>query len=298
MRKNVTVKDVAAALGYQLRTAKRETASALTFAIVAHDLLSRQSIWTQQMFYSVFNTLSHYGHQTVLEFLPSGSDAVLASARGAADCMVWSEFPDRFYANLAKATGGMPVVSYSRTAPYDNSVAVMVDNQRSMSQTVGYLLASKHCDIAYMTWARKFELSAERQTGFRATMAEFGQRVDEERVYQLYERPPDWEADHPGSVMGYEATRELLKLTPCPASLEYGSRENWCSLREQYRFRIIRFNRLSRNHKERSRSMFGTTGGYFWLDSWILANIAQLGTQKFCGLFLNRSNDPCERQYD
>jgi len=44
--------------------------------------------------------------------------------------------------------------------------------------------------------------------------------------------------------------------------------------------------------------MFGGTGGYFWLDSWILANIVQLGTQKFCGLFLNRSNDPCGRQFD
>lgn len=44
--------------------------------------------------------------------------------------------------------------------------------------------------------------------------------------------------------------------------------------------------------------MFGGTGGYFWLDSWILANIVQLGTQAFCGRFLNRTNDPCGRQFD
>lgn len=44
--------------------------------------------------------------------------------------------------------------------------------------------------------------------------------------------------------------------------------------------------------------MFGGTGGYFWLDSWILANIVQLGTQTFCRQFLNRQNDPCGRQYD
>ena len=44
--------------------------------------------------------------------------------------------------------------------------------------------------------------------------------------------------------------------------------------------------------------MFGGTGGYFWLDSWILANVVQLGTQQFCRQFLNRSNDPCGRQYD
>jgi len=38
--------------------------------------------------------------------------------------------------------------------------------------------------------------------------------------------------------------------------------------------------------------------GYFWLDTWILANIIQLGTQDFCKRFLNRRNDPCGRQYD
>lgn len=44
--------------------------------------------------------------------------------------------------------------------------------------------------------------------------------------------------------------------------------------------------------------MFGGTCGYYRLDSWILANIVQLGTQAFCGRFLNRTNDPCGRQYD
>ena len=38
--------------------------------------------------------------------------------------------------------------------------------------------------------------------------------------------------------------------------------------------------------------------GYYWLDTWILANIIQLGTQDFCRKFLNRQNDPCGRQYD
>ena len=45
-------------------------------------------------------------------------------------------------------------------------------------------------------------------------------------------------------------------------------------------------------------SMFGGTGGYFRLDSWILSNIVQLATQRFCKHFLNRTNDPCGRQYD
>ncbi len=44
--------------------------------------------------------------------------------------------------------------------------------------------------------------------------------------------------------------------------------------------------------------MFGGTGGCYWLDSWILANIVQLGTQRFCRQFLDRRNDPCGRQYD
>lgn len=38
--------------------------------------------------------------------------------------------------------------------------------------------------------------------------------------------------------------------------------------------------------------------GYYWLDTWILANIIQLATQEFCQRNLNRTNDPCGRQYD
>ncbi len=45
-------------------------------------------------------------------------------------------------------------------------------------------------------------------------------------------------------------------------------------------------------------SVFGGTSGFLRLDSWILANIVQLGTQRFCRKFLNRRNDPTGRQYD
>ena len=38
--------------------------------------------------------------------------------------------------------------------------------------------------------------------------------------------------------------------------------------------------------------------GYYWLETWILANIIQLATQEFCRSFLNLQNDPCGRQYD
>lgn len=37
---------------------------------------------------------------------------------------------------------------------------------------------------------------------------------------------------------------------------------------------------------------------YFWLDTWVIANVIQLATQDFCFHFLNRTNDPCGRQYD
>lgn len=37
---------------------------------------------------------------------------------------------------------------------------------------------------------------------------------------------------------------------------------------------------------------------YFWLDTWIMANVLQLGTQDFCKRFLNSHNDPCGRQFD
>ncbi len=38
--------------------------------------------------------------------------------------------------------------------------------------------------------------------------------------------------------------------------------------------------------------------GYYWLDTWVLANVIQLATQEFCMRHLNRKKDPCGRQYD
>lgn len=43
---------------------------------------------------------------------------------------------------------------------------------------------------------------------------------------------------------------------------------------------------------------FYSIGGYMRLDSWIMANIIQLGTQSFCRRYLTRNVDPCGRQYD
>ena len=37
---------------------------------------------------------------------------------------------------------------------------------------------------------------------------------------------------------------------------------------------------------------------YFWLDSWVLANIIQLATQSFCNRFLDYRIDPGHRLYD
>ena len=41
-----------------------------------------------------------------------------------------------------------------------------------------------------------------------------------------------------------------------------------------------------------------SVAGYYWLDTWILANVIQLATQDFCKTFLNLQNDPCGRQFD
>lgn len=46
------------------------------------------------------------------------------------------------------------------------------------------------------------------------------------------------------------------------------------------------------------KKTFSSGGGYRWLDVWVLANIIQLATQKFCQDFLGKSNDPCGRQFD
>lgn len=41
-----------------------------------------------------------------------------------------------------------------------------------------------------------------------------------------------------------------------------------------------------------------TSAGYFWLDTWVFANIIELATRDFCIRFLNRTNDPCGRMFD
>ena len=43
---------------------------------------------------------------------------------------------------------------------------------------------------------------------------------------------------------------------------------------------------------------FSSGGGYQWLDAWILANVIQLATQKFCLRFLKPRIDPCGRLFD
>lgn len=37
---------------------------------------------------------------------------------------------------------------------------------------------------------------------------------------------------------------------------------------------------------------------YYWLNTWVMANVIQLSTQDFCCKFLNLHNDPCGRLYD
>ena len=44
--------------------------------------------------------------------------------------------------------------------------------------------------------------------------------------------------------------------------------------------------------------LFDKSGGYRRLDSFTLATLVQLATLRFCERFLNRTNDPCGRQYD
>lgn len=38
--------------------------------------------------------------------------------------------------------------------------------------------------------------------------------------------------------------------------------------------------------------------GYYWLNTWVMANVIQLSTQDFCRRFLNLHNDPCGRLFD
>ena len=37
---------------------------------------------------------------------------------------------------------------------------------------------------------------------------------------------------------------------------------------------------------------------YYWLNTWVMANIIQLSTKEFCKRFIDFREDPCGRQYD
>ena len=43
---------------------------------------------------------------------------------------------------------------------------------------------------------------------------------------------------------------------------------------------------------------FDKTGGFRWLDSWVMGSVIQLATFRFCERFLTRQLDPTGRQYD
>lgn len=43
---------------------------------------------------------------------------------------------------------------------------------------------------------------------------------------------------------------------------------------------------------------FSSAPSYFWLNTWVLANIIELATQRFCDRFIDYKIDPCHRLYD
>ena len=43
---------------------------------------------------------------------------------------------------------------------------------------------------------------------------------------------------------------------------------------------------------------FSSAPSYFWLNAWVLANIIELATQRFCDRFVDYKIDPGHRLYD
>ena len=55
---------------------------------------------------------------------------------------------------------------------------------------------------------------------------------------------------------------------------------------------------ISTSRKQKTATMTINRHAYYWLDTWVWANIIQLATQDFCKRHLNLHNDPCGRQFD
>ncbi len=218
------VRRIAAELEYRPSARSKKTEfiqkeKNIYFVIILADRLGF-SEWTQQVSFSIVKSLSQYGYKSMIEFHSEQDDQIPDSLKKSSGCIVWGEFCDGFYANLAKGVDNMPVVSYSREIAYRNSACVMVDDKCAMRQATEYLLALKHKKIGMVIWSTEKERLKQRYQGFVETMEEFSCKVNPGWVMSKDKMVKKYHSD---ADAGYELTRALLAKKKIPTAIIYAS---------------------------------------------------------------------------
>ncbi len=191
------------------------------FSILVHDIIETREIWTQQILFSIVKILGDYNYKSILKIVPANATTIPDVIKKTAGCVMWGDFSEKFYQNLSMATNNIPIVSYSRTVPYENSASVLVHNKESMSTAIEYLLASGHQKIGLVLNSKTGEIAGDRYKGFMKTMELFKQEINPEWLIfrDNFEQPPDLD----NSNFAYNATKKILSSKEGPSCIVYGS---------------------------------------------------------------------------
>jgi LacI family transcriptional regulator, galactose operon repressor len=191
------------------------------FSILVHDKVLTREIWTQQILFSIVKILGDYNYKSTLKFIPGDAVAIPDMVKNTAGCIIWGDFSEKFYQNLALGTNNIPIVSYSRTVPYTNSVSVLAHNKESMSIAVEYLLASGHQKIGLVLNSKKSEISGDRYKGFLKTMNLFKQEINP--AWMFFKDEAALAPSDKKSGFAYDSTRKILSQKERPSCIIYGS---------------------------------------------------------------------------
>jgi LacI family transcriptional regulator, galactose operon repressor len=191
------------------------------FVILVHDKVATREIWTQQILFSIVKILGDYNYKSILKFMPGDTILIPDIVKNSAGCVMWGDFSEKFYQNLALGTNNVPIVSYSRTVPYANSASILVHNEESMSVAIEYLLASGHQKIGLVSDSQKYKISKERYKGFVQTMNLFKQEMNPDWLFFNNKVTPSSSGtDH---NFAYNATKKILSLKKRPTCIIYDS---------------------------------------------------------------------------
>lgn len=173
-----------------------------TVTIVIHKKLERFGAWTEHIVCGLFYALSACKYRVSVEFISMNAVYSISKTLQNSDaCVVWGEFTEKFYSVLKRLTRNVPIVSYSREVPYQNSAAVIDRHYNSMKTLLDYLMLSNHKNFCHFTW----DTEGERNMAFSKIL---GDCESASCSWKSIAVPKDRLSD---ASEGYELTTALFK---------------------------------------------------------------------------------------